>query len=155
TALEDYARLIRSEPPEAAALLRELLISVTHFFRDREAWAALEQRVIPRLFEGKESHDQVRVWVVGCATGEEGYSVAMLLSEAASNILSAPSLQVFASDLDEQAIATAREAWYSTSDAADIPEARLRRFFRVDGEGYSVRRELRELVLFAHHNVIR
>jgi two-component system CheB/CheR fusion protein len=155
TSLAAYAEFLREQSNEAVALMKELLISVTNFFRDEEPFRFLEQRLIPRLFEGKTAGDQVRAWSVGCATGEEAYSIAMLLVEYASGLLGAPAIQVFATDLDETAIAAAREGVYSEADVTDVSPERLKRFFLRTGEGYRVRRELRELVLFAHHNVIR
>ena len=153
--LAAYARAIRENPDEAVALMRELLISVTNFFRDRPVWDALEYRIIPRLFQNKSGQDQVRVWVPGCATGEEAYSIAMLLAEYGERSLDQPGVQVFATDLDESAIALAREAFYTEAEVADLAEDRLKRFFTRETDGYRVRRDLRETVLFAHHNVIR
>ncbi|HMD34656.1 MAG TPA: CheR family methyltransferase, partial [Vicinamibacterales bacterium] len=150
-----YARLVRQEPDEAVSLMKELLISVTNFFRDPHAWTAVQERVIPRLFLNKSSQDQVRVWVPGCATGEEAYSVAMLLEEHASRMTDPPAMQVFATDLDQAAIQRAREGLYLEAEIADVSEERLQRFFHVDGRGYRVRRDLRELVLFALHNLIK
>ncbi|MEJ7617802.1 MAG: chemotaxis protein CheB, partial [Pyrinomonadaceae bacterium] len=150
-----YARYLREHPEETRALLKDLLISVTNFFRDREAFDALEKNVIPRLFENKGPNDHVRAWVAGCATGEEAYSLAMLLSEYEAQTTDAPRVQVFATDIDEDAIAAAREGFYTLNDAADVSAERLRRFFIKEQEGYRVRRELREMVLFAHHNVIK
>jgi two-component system CheB/CheR fusion protein len=135
--------------------MKELLISVTNFFRDPHAWGVLAQRVVPRLFLHKGSQDQVRVWVPGCATGEEAYSLAMLLAEHGSATLEPPAIQLFATDLDQRAIVVAREGFYTDAEVADVSDQRLRRFFQRETEGYRVRRELRELVLFAHHNVIR
>ncbi|HEX8558393.1 MAG TPA: chemotaxis protein CheB [Pyrinomonadaceae bacterium] len=155
TDITEYARLMRERPSEAHALLKDLLISVTNFFRDRAAFEALERDVIPRLFEEKGAGDHVRVWVAGCATGEEAYSVAMLLTEHAETLASPPAIQVFASDLDERAIGVARAGFYTLNDAADVSPERLRRFFARTGDGYSVRRELRELVLFASHNLLK
>src|SRR3954452_21002676 len=153
--LAQYGRLIRQSPDEAVLLMRELLISVTNFFRDPVAWTSLAQRIVPRLFLNKSANDQVRVWVAGCATGEEAYSIAILLAEYAPLVPDQPSIQVFATDLDERAIATAREGVYSEADVADVSPARLARFFQREAAGYRVKRELRELVLFAHHNLIR
>jgi two-component system CheB/CheR fusion protein len=155
TTLTQYAAYMREHPEEAHALLKELLISVTNFFRDREAFDALERTVIPKLFETKGAGDHVRVWVPGCATGEEAYSIAMLLAERAALSGLPPSVQVFASDLDEHAVAHARNAFYSEADVADVSPERLRRFFVTEQSGFRVRRELRELVLFAHHNLIK
>jgi two-component system CheB/CheR fusion protein len=153
--LTDYTRFLRKHPEESAALMKELLISVTNFFRDREAFEVLGQRIIPQLFAGKHSLDQVRVWCAGCATGEEAYSLAILLAETAASISAPPTIQVFATDLDQQAIAAAREGVYTEAEVADVSEERLQRFFMRLASGYRVRRELRELVLFASHNVIK
>jgi two-component system CheB/CheR fusion protein len=153
--LPAYARFLRDHREEARALFNDLLISVTNFFRDPDAFAALEQKVVPRLFERKAAGDSVRVWVAGCATGEEAYSIAMRLSEHADTLPFAPPVQVFATDLDEKAIAHARAGYYTLNDVADVPPERLRTFFTKDGEGFRIRRELRELVLFAHHNLIK
>jgi two-component system CheB/CheR fusion protein len=153
--LPEYARFVRARPEEAEALLRELLISVTNFFRDAAVWERVAATVIPKLFAGKSSDDHVRVWVAGCATGEEAYTVAMLLSDAAMALPSPPEIQIFATDLDEQAIAKARNGFYTTAETADVSPERLRRHFVADHDGFRVRRELRELILFAHHNVIK
>jgi len=153
--LSEYAKFLRDSPEEAGVLLSELLISVTSFFRDAQAYEALERRVIPQLFAGKQSSDQLRVWIAGCATGEEAYSVAMLLAEAAGALAAPPSIQVFGSDLDERAISIAREGVYSEADVADLSEERLRRFFARDQGRYRVRRELRDMLLFAHHDIIK
>jgi two-component system, chemotaxis family, CheB/CheR fusion protein len=152
---DEYARLMREEPGESAALMKDLLISVTNFFRDPEAFRSIEQRVIPQLFAGQRTFDQIRAWCAGCATGEEAYSLAMLLTEAAESQMDPPSIQVFATDLDERAIAVAREGFYTDAETADVSEQRLQRFFVRAPGGYRIRRELREVVLFAHHNLIK
>ena len=153
--LAEYAHFIREHPDEAHALLKDMLISVTNFFRDPQAFDALERSVIPKLFENKGPNGFVRVWVAGCATGEEAYSVAMMLSEYAQLLAAPPSIQVFASDINMEAIATARAGFYTLNDAADVSPQRLRRYFTEVSDGYSIRRELREMVLFAHHNLLR
>jgi two-component system CheB/CheR fusion protein len=155
TDVADYAQILREQSPEAAALMQELLISVTSFFRDPEAFSRLEHAAIPRIFDGKRRLDQVRAWVAGCATGEEAYSIAMLLAEAASERAEAPTVQLFATDLDRRAIAVAREGLYSDADVADVSEERVHRFFQKEPAGYRIRRELRETVLFAEHNLIK
>ena len=154
--IREYARFVREHSEELQGLLKDLLISVTHFFRDREAFEALERLVIPRLFVGKGENDQVRVWIAGCATGEEAYSIGMLLIEHASTLtVPLPTIQVFATDIDAAAIAIARQGLYTLNDAADVSPERLRRFFARDGESYRVRQELRGMILFADHNVIK
>ena len=155
TTLAEYVRLLHEDPEEPAALMRDLLISVTNFFRDRDAFAALENRVIPLLFERKRGGDPVRVWSAGCATGEEAYSLAILLAERSASILDGPGVQIFATDLDDAALARAREGVYTDAEVADISPERLKRFFQQGSSGHRVRRELRETVLFACHNVLR
>lgn len=151
--LAAYLNCLRTRPGECGALLQDLLISVTNFFRDPDCFAALEAH-IPSLFAGKGPNDTVRVWVVACASGEEAYSVAMLLSEHARTLEAPPLIQVFATDLDEQAVRTARDAVYPAAIEADVSDERLVRFFLKEQKGYRVRRELREMVLFAVHDVL-
>jgi two-component system CheB/CheR fusion protein len=153
--LAAYARTIRERPDEAVGLMKDLLISVTHFFRDPATFNVIESRVIPHLFENKHHDDQIRIWVPGCATGEEAYSLAILASEYSGGLPEKPTVQVFATDLDEAAIAAARDGLYTNADVADLSDARLERFFQRETMGYRVRRELRELVLFANHNLIK
>jgi two-component system, chemotaxis family, CheB/CheR fusion protein len=150
-----YVQTLRERPEEIGLLLNELLISVTNFFRDPEAYQMLERRVVPKLFENKTAADSIRVWAAGCATGEEAYSIAMILVEVAGASMTAPRIQVFATDLDERAIAIAREGFYTDAEVADVSDERLQRFFGRERSGYRIRRELRELVLFAAHNVIK
>jgi two-component system, chemotaxis family, CheB/CheR fusion protein len=153
--IQAYVHFLREHPEEPPALIKELLISVTSFFRDPRAFEALERAVVPRLFQQAGGQLHVRAWVAGCATGEEAYSVGMLLAEAAERSLEPPAIQIFATDLDAQAIAVARAAFYSDVEAADVSPERLRRFFNREAGGYRVRRELRETVLFARHNVLK
>lgn len=153
--LPAYLEHIRQKPNELQLLLRDLLISVTNFFRDPEVFAQLATDVVPRLFTGRGANEQVRAWVAGCATGEEAYSVAMLLIEHADLLGSPPTIQVFASDIDTEALSHARAGVYPETIAADVSSERLKRFFVKEGQYYRVKRELREVVLFAEHNVLR
>jgi two-component system CheB/CheR fusion protein len=153
--LPGYYEVLRESPDEAQALLADLLISVTTFFRDKEAFEALKKLALPQLFENRDPDDTLRAWVCGCATGEEAYSVAMLLQDEAGRHDLRPSLQVFASDLDARALSTAREGRYPAAIEADVSEDRLRRFFTREGDGYRVRQELRDIVLFAHHDMLK
>jgi len=155
TTLTAYLHRLRQDNDEAEALFRDLLINVTEFFRDREAWATLESTVIPQLFAGKGRDDSVRVWTVGCATGEEAYSIAMLLLEFVEELAAPPTVQIFASDLGKSALDFAREGCYPEAIAADITEARLARFFTKDNSHYRVRPELREVILFTQHNLLQ
>jgi two-component system CheB/CheR fusion protein len=152
--LQEYAAYIRENPEEATALLKDLLISVTNFFRDKEAFDAFGEQVLSRIVSSKSASDQIRVWSVGCATGEEAYSIAMMLAELTGKP-GRPGVQVFATDIDDTAIAQAREGFYTLNDAADVSPERLRRFFTQEPNGYRIRREIREMVLFANHNILK
>ena len=149
-----YLSFLRTHPGEAGALFKDLLISVTNFFRDRDSFAALEKK-IPALFEGKGQGDAVRVWVPACATGEEAYSIAMLLLEHARTLDIPPAIQVFGCDLDEDAVQEARLGVFPEAITADVSEERLRRFFIKEHRGYRIRREVREIVLFAAHDLLK
>ncbi len=153
--LSDYLALLRAEPEEAQALFKDFLISVTNFFRDPQAFDIIENEVIPVLFADKGRDDQVRVWVTGCATGEEAYSIAILLHEYAIKMETPPAVQVFATDIDEDAIGFARAAIYPVSIATDVSPTRLDRYFEELTDGYRVRKEIRDAVLFASHNLIK
>ena len=155
--LEDipgYLAFLQPHPHEALALLHDLLISVTNFFRDAGAFAALQSHV-PQLFADKAPSEQVRAWVTACATGEEAYSVAILLMEHAERLDSPPTIQVFATDLDEDAIQVARAGLYPATMEVDVSSERLRRFFHKEEGGYRVKKELRERVLFSTHNLLK
>ncbi len=153
--LPSYAAYFKENQEEAHALLKDLLISVTNFFRDKEAFEYLEREILPRILHDKKASDQIRVWVAGCATGEEAYSLAMLLAEQIEHRTDAPTAQIFATDIDEDAIAAARNGFYTLNDAADVSPERLRRFFIPEKKGFQVRRELREMILFASHNLLK
>ena len=151
--LASYLDCLRTMPGEAGAFLIDLLISVTNFFRDGDCFAALDP-VLKTLLESKPAGSTFRVWTAGCATGEEAYTLAILLSEHARSIPAAPRIQIFATDLDEEAIAVAREAFYPAASKADLPEHLLARYFLAENDGYRVRRDIREMVLFAVHDLL-
>ena len=149
----EYMEILRNEADEARALADDLLITVTNFFRDAEVFQLLEREVVPKLFDGKEV-DEIRVWSVGCATGEEAYSLAMLLIEEAARRETTPKVRIFASDLHESSLARARDGFYPGDIATDVTGERLRRFFDQENGGYRIRKEVRELVVFAPHNLL-
>ena len=155
--MEDYLRHLRQNPAEAEALFGDLLIGVTSFFRDPEAFAVLESKVVPRLFEGKPAGAPVRVWVCACASGEEAYSIAILLQEHIETLRQSFKIQVFATDIDSNAISQARAGIYPPSIAADISPERLARFFDQAQEGgvYRIRKTIRDLMVFSEQDVIR
>jgi two-component system CheB/CheR fusion protein len=153
--LPAYRDFLRDHPEEAAPLLRDMLISVTSFFRDRDAFEALEREALPGLIERRQPGEQVRAWVAGCATGEEAYSLSILLREQADLQGKALDIQVFATDIDERAIATARKGVYAQGIVEDMSPGRLRQFFVKDHDQYRVTTAVREPVLFASHNLLR
>lgn len=153
--LNSYVSYINQNTEEVTALLKDLLISVTNFFRDKKAFEAIENEVLPVLLKGKTRENQLRIWVAGCATGEEAYSLAMLAAEKAADMADAPKIQIFATDIDENAITQARDGCYTINDLADVPPERLRRFFIKEGDDFRIRREIRETVLFANHNFLK
>ena len=151
--LPAYAAFIREHPEESFALLKDLLISVTNFFRDDIPFQYLKENVLPELI--RRGAETLRIWVVGCATGEEAYSLAMLCAEQTLGVIDAPKVQIFATDIDDDAIATAREGLYTLNDAADVSPEQLGRYFTKEGDDYRIRREIREMVLFANQNVLK
>src|SRR5580704_206021 len=153
--VEQYVEQLTGLPEEADRLFNDLLIGVTQFFRDPEAFESLRQNVIPKLFAGKGSGDQVRACVVGCATGEEAYSICILLQEYAMARAHPPKIQVFATDIDEQALSFARKGRYPESIAEHVSAERLDRFFTKEENAWQVNRELRELCLFSSHSFIK
>lgn len=155
TTLPAYQYRLRHDKTEADALVRDLLLKVTAFFRDREEWTTLETTIIPRLFAGKGRHETLRVWIVGCATGEEAYTLAMLLLEYAATLVAPPTIQIFASDSSQAALAFAREGCYPEAIAADLTEARLLRFFTKENSHYRVHPELQEAILFTQHDLLQ
>lgn len=156
-ALDRYVQYLQQTPTELEALFRDLLIGVTRFFRDTEAFQTLEQQIIPQLFAGKPADAVIRVWSVGCSTGEEAYSIAILLAEQQQALKQTFRVQVFATDIDGQAIATARAGLYPASIAADLSPERLARFFtaEADGSAYRIHKSIRDLLVFSEQNVIR
>jgi len=154
---EEYLRYFQQTPIEASALFRDLLIGVTNFFRDPEAFDTLEKEAIPRLFAGKPAGASVRVWIPGCSTGEEAYSIAMLIQERVEALKRNFVVQVFATDIDSDSIAQARVGVYPVNIAADISAERLARFFTLsaDGGAYHINKTIRDMMVFSEHSVIK
>ena len=137
-----YVKVLETEPEEADQLFKDLLIGVTQFFRDPEAFEALSREVIPKLFEGKTLDEHVRACVVGCASGEEAYSLAILLSEHAATLSNSPKVQIFATDIDERTLEMARRGRYPESISEHMSTERLERFFSKQDSVYQVKREV-------------
>jgi two-component system CheB/CheR fusion protein len=158
--LKDYLRFIGRKPEELDELYRDLLIHVTGFFREPEAFLALRKHVYPKLFEGRKPDNPIRVWVAGCSTGEEAYSIAITLLEylwahTRSISQAAISIQIFATDISETALDTARNGVYTEAAVSEISAERLKRFFvRQDG-GYQVNKSVRDMCIFARQNLVK
>jgi two-component system CheB/CheR fusion protein len=157
TKIADYVRYLRDNPQESNLLFKELLIGVTNFFRDPTVWDQLRDKYIPQLLATRPHGGMLRAWTAGCSTGEEAYSLAIIFKEVLEKLQSAQnfSLQIFATDLDKDAIDKARSGVYPTNISADVSEDRLRRFFVKNEQGaYSVKKEIREMVIFAPQNIV-
>ncbi|MBI2859266.1 MAG: PAS domain-containing protein, partial [Chloroflexi bacterium] len=152
--IAEYARFLRDNEPEARALLKDMLISVTSFFRDTEAFGVLKEKVM-ELVRDRPAGSDLRAWVAGCATGEEAYSVAMVLLECLDELGKGLRVQIYATDIDSDALNMARAGIYSANIAADLTPARLKRFFLKQENSYQVKTELREMVVFAPQDLIK
>jgi two-component system CheB/CheR fusion protein len=152
--IQDYYAYVEDHPDEITELFKDLLISVTNFFRDPEAFASLKEKVIPKLFKGKSPEDPIRVWVTGCASGEEVYSLAILLHEHAATLNYMPQIKVFGTDISDEALRVARRAIYPKTIRTDVSDKRLQRYFHKENGGYRVCKEIRERVLISNHDIL-
>jgi two-component system, chemotaxis family, CheB/CheR fusion protein len=152
---EHYFEYLRQTPEEVRALANDLLINVTRFFRDREAFKCLRDEVIPATFEHASPERSIRVWVPGCATGEEAYSVAMLVAEHAATLDQQYEVKIFATDVNQEAIGFAARGIYPASIAADVSVDLLARYFIREEDGYRICRHVRDLVVFARQNILK
>jgi len=151
----DYLRYVQDNAHELDMLFTELLISVTSFFRDPEAYQALQRQCVPQLLKDRDENSVLRVWVPGCCTGEEAYSVAMLLHECVDKHRDRLDIQIFGTDLDPRAIETARAGIYSAGVAVDVPPDKLDRYFVHQDNLYRIRKEIREMLVFAPQNLVK
>lgn len=152
--IDAYLAKLKRDPDEAHHLFQDLLIGVTQFFRDPQEFEALEKK-LPHLFQDKGREDQFRAWVLGCATGEEAYSIAILLSEYLAGAERPPQVQIFATDLDSRALGAARAGRYAATIADQVSPGRLARWFTREGDTYCVSKELREMCIFSPHNLVK
>ena len=154
---EDYLRYLQRTPEEVETLFRNLLIGVTSFFRDPVAYDALADKIISRIFRDKPAGEMIRVWVPGCSTGEEAYSIAILFHEKMEEAKQSFKVQIFASDIDPRAVALARKGVYPASIAADISPEHLRKFFTrsADGDTFQINKTIRDMMIFSEHDIIK
>ncbi len=153
--LNTYVKLLQESPDEVRILAKEMLITVTNFFRDPDAFEALREQVIRQLVEQGPPDAQIRVWVPACATGEEAYSIAILFHEEMDSVQRHYNVQVFATDLDDESIEAARRGQYPKSIAADVSPGRLKRYFIAENNHYKIQNSIREMLVFAKHNLIK
>ena len=151
--LEAYIERLREDPAEVSALFREMLIGVTDFFRDESAFEALSVHALPSLLARLGNGDDLRLWVPGCATGQEAYSLAILIREHLDGVSVRPNVQIFATDIDTHALTLARAGRYSVPVLGNVSDERKARFFRRDGESWVVRPEIRDLCIFSAHSL--
>jgi two-component system, chemotaxis family, CheB/CheR fusion protein len=149
-----YAELLKNDSTETDILYQDLLINVTEFFRDTEAFLLLKKTILPRLLKTKSEGDTLRIWVAACATGEEVYSIAMTLLEIQQNKAINIPFQIFASDLSAEAIAIARNGEYSLNQLKNVSPKRLQHFFTKSKDKYRISKSLRDVCVFAHHNIL-
>jgi two-component system CheB/CheR fusion protein len=155
--MDGYVKYLQQTPAEVESLFRDMLIGVTNFFRDPEAFDALEERVIPQLFAGKPAGAAIRIWLTGCSTGEEAYSFAILLTEHQEALKQSFQIQIFATDIDSRAIAAARVGLYPDGIARYISKERLERFFSIEPGhiSYRIHKGIRDMLVFSEHDVIK
>jgi len=155
--LNEYVKFLQHSPEEVSALFRDLLIGVTNFFRDAKPFKVLEEKIIPELVAKAPDSTTLRIWSAGCSSGEEAYSIAILLQESLLDQRKNNVVQIFATDIDNLAIATARSGLYPSAVAQNMSAERLARFFTLepDSSGYRIRKEIRDMLIFSEQNIIK
>ncbi|MEE4112553.1 MAG: chemotaxis protein CheB, partial [Desulfobacteraceae bacterium] len=153
-AFSDYVKVMAKDPAEAGRLVKDMLIGVTRFFRDGSAFETLQEKVLTPLVQSRQPGDSVRVWVPGCSSGEEAYSIAILFAEVVERLAIPLTLQVFASDLEADAIHRARLGIYPQDISADVTRQRLSRFFNHRDATYQIKKPIRDRIVFSVHNLI-
>lgn len=152
--LEDYLKLLTSKKDEVGMLYKDLLINVTSFFRDKEAFVSLKNTYLPHLLKNKNAGATLRIWVAGCSTGEEAYSIAMIINELQPHISENIAVKIFATDVSQDVLNIARRGIYSESDIKGITPSRIKKFFIKEGNKYHIAKELRLMCVFALHNLL-
>ncbi len=155
--IEAYANYLQQKPEEVQALFRDILINVTHFFRNPKVFEVVQEKVVPKLFEGKSPGTPVRIWVVGCSTGEEAYSIAILIHEYLEKLRKNFKIQIFATDIDSRTIEHARKGVYPGSISSDVPPERLEHFLIHDPKTntYTIQKTIRDMIIFSEQDVIQ
>jgi len=155
TRLENYLQFLQENPAEVETLAQEFLISVTSFFRDKEAYDLLEKETIPSILENLSSGEEVKIWIAGCATGEEAYSFAILFHEQLKNSFSGTVVKIFATDIDTVALIHAGKGMYAQRIEKDVSAKRLEKYFIKEGKTYRVKSDIRNMLIFAPHDLVK
>ncbi|MDP9046698.1 MAG: PAS domain-containing protein, partial [Bacteroidota bacterium] len=153
--LEDYLPFLKGSPEEVEALAKDFLISVTAFFRDKEAFDFIQTTVLPDILKGLVPHEELKLWVAGCATGEEAYSMAILIAEQLTGDLKGTVVKIFATDIDTSALVHAGKGIYSNAIEKNVSAERLEKYFLKDGDNYRVKPEIRKMLIFAQHDLVK
>lgn len=155
--LSEYVKYLDETSAEQTALFKDMLIGVTNFFRDSDAFEFLQKSIVPKLFKDDPANGPIRIWVAGCSTGEEAYSIAIVIKEAMLKLKQSYAVQIFATDIDAQAITTARVGVYPASITLDVSKQRLEKFFTADTDAdtYHINKDIREMIIFSEHNVTK
>ena len=153
--IEDYLEFLEKSPREARTLSKELLIGVTKFFREKDAFEVLKQKVIPEIFRKKKLYETIRIWTVGCSTGEEAYSLAILFNEYMQKTNKMLTVQIFATDIDRESIEYASAGIYPASIVTDVDEEILKKYFEKRGDYFKINETIRRMVVFASHNIAK
>src|SRR5258707_656911 len=153
--IDDYFTFLKRNPEEVDVLFREMLIHVTSFFREPETFEVLKTAVLPRFLEKRGHNDPIRIWLPGCSTGEEAYSLAIIVTERFDNRPESPAIQIFATDVSDRVLEIARKGIFDANIAGAISKERLRRFFSKNERGYQIKKHIRDLCVFARQNVLR
>ena len=151
--ISDYKSFLENHPDEFSELFNTILINITSFFRDREAWEYLAKEVLPKIIQPKSGEDSIRIWSTGCATGEEAYTIAMLMAELLGEKRFKDTVKIFATDIDDAALAQARRASYTTNDLENVHTELREKYFQIVGGTYIFRPDLRRSVIFGRHNL--
>ena len=153
--LKNYLNFLKVNPEEVEALTKEFLISVTSFFRDKEAFDFIKSNVIPEILEKLPPGEELKIWVAGCATGEEAYSIAILIAEQLTDSLADTVVKIFATDIDSAALVHAGKAVYNKSISKNVSADRLEKYFLKEGDNYRVKPVIRKMLIFAQHDLVK